>query len=286
LPQKRIKLSLTILKLRITQFGESKTERTKLLEVREMGEVLFPEKAGVLYWAGCTASYRVQDTAKATVNILKHAGVDFTMLGTEEGCCGSVLLRTGQRGPVEKKYAKMNVEKISARGVDTLVTACAGCYRTFREDYPQILGDLPFEVLHISEYLERLLKKGGIIFEKTLPIKVTYHDPCHLGRHVGVYEPPRNVIKAIPELTLVEMAKSREESRCCGAGGGLRSAYRELSIRIAADRLELDALPTGAETLITPCPFCVLNFRDAARAYGIKIKVLDLVELVSEALRI
>ena len=248
--------------------------------------MLFPEKAEVLYWAGCTASYRVQGTARATIEILRIAGVDFTMLGTEEGCCGSVMLRTGQAKSVEEKIAKTNVEKIAATEAKTLVTACAGCYRTFREDYKNIIGNLPFEVLHISQYLEKLIDDGKIKFMRELPINVTYHDPCHLGRHVGLYEPPRNVIKKIPGVTLIEMAKNREESRCCGAGGGLRSAYKELSIRIAADRLESDALPTGVKALITPCPFCVLNFQDAVNTYGIKIEILDLVELVSEALRL
>jgi heterodisulfide reductase subunit D len=246
--------------------------------------MLFPEKAEVLYWVGCTASYRVKETARATIDILQKAGVNYTLLGMAEGCCGSVLLRTGQNVSVEKEIAEANVEKIVATGAKTLVTSCAGCYRTFHEDYKSIIGKLPFEVLHISEYLERLINEGKVRFMTELPMKVTYHDPCHLGRHVGVYEPPRNVIKRIPGVTLTEMAKNREESRCCGAGGGLRSAYRELSIRIAADRLESDALPTGAEALVTPCPFCVLNFKDAVNTYGAKIEIIDLVELVSKAL--
>jgi len=245
-----------------------------------------PEKAKVMYWVGCMASYYVQDTAITTVKVLKYANVDFTILGTEEGCCGSVLLRTGQRDPVVNQYAKENIGRISARGVETLITSCAGCFRTFHEDYPEIVGDLPFEVLHTSEYIERLIKDGSLKFEEELPIRVTFHDPCHLGRHVGVYDAPRNVIKAIPRLELVEMANCREESRCCGAGGGLRSAFRELSIAIAANRLKTDALPTGAKALVTPCPFCVLNFEDAADAYGIGIEILDLTELVCRALRI
>ena len=262
-------------------FGELRMNRIKWLEG---SKISFPEKAGVLYWVGCMASYRVQNIARATVQILRHAGVNFTILGEEEGCCGSVLLRTGQREPVEKEYAQANVEKIRSKGVETLITACAGCYRTFRKDYVDILGGLPFEVLHVSEYLERLMKEGSIQFERELSMKVTYHDPCHLGRHMGVYAPPRNVIRAIPGLTLVEMERTREEAYCCGAGGGLRSAYRELSLRIAADRLRMDVLPTGADILVTPCPFCVLNFRNAASDYGVEVKVLDLVELVFDAL--
>ena len=260
--------------------GEPKSSRVKWLDP----EISIPEKADILYWAGCMASYREQTIASNTVKILKDAGVNFTILGAEEGCCGSVLLRTGQREFMEKSYAHTNVDKILGKGAKTLVTACAGCYRTFKDDYKNLLGDLPFEVLHVSQYFERLIEEGRLRFRKELQMKVTYHDPCHLGRHSGVYDPPRNVLKAIPGVTLLEMERSREESRCCGAGGGLRSAYRDMSIRMAADRLELDALPTGAEALVTPCPFCVINFKGAASTYGIKIDVLDLVELVKRAL--
>jgi len=265
-------------------FGEPIAERVKWLGREKVMKL--PEKAEVLYWAGCMASYRMQDSAITTVKILKHANVTFTMLGPEEGCCGSVLLRTGQRDPVVDNYAKANVEKILARGVETLVTSCAGCFRTFYKDYPEIIGDLPFKVLHSSQYIKGLIENGDIKFREGLPLKVTYHDPCHLGRHVGVYDDPRNVIKAIPGVKLVEMPACREEARCCGAGGGLRSAFRELSIAIAANRLRTDALPTGAEALVTPCPFCILNFEDAVDAAGTKIDILDLTELVCKALRI
>ena len=278
-PEPHLKIAAEI-KAKDNPLGEPKNKRISWLSASNT----LPEKADVLYWAGCMASYRSQETAKATVKILSTAGVDFTMLGQDEGCCGSVLIRTGQRELIENGYAKANVEKIAAKGTKTLVTACAGCYRTFKEDYRATLGALPFEVLHVSEYLERLIKDGRIVFDKEMPMKVTYHDPCHLGRHMNVYESPRNVVKSIPGVTLVEMARNRLDSRCCGAGGGLRSAYRDLSINASAERLRLDALPTGAEALVSPCPFCVINFKDGAKALGTKIEVLDLVELVSRAL--
>jgi Fe-S oxidoreductase len=278
-PEPHLKIAAEI-KAKDNPLGEPKDKRVSWLSASET----LPEKADVLYWAGCMASYRSQETARATVKILSKAGVDFTMLGQDEGCCGSVLIRTGQRELIENGYAKANVEKIAAKGTKTLVTACAGCYRTFKEDYRATLGALPFEVLHVSEYLERLIKDGRIVFDKEMPMKVTYHDPCHLGRHMNVYESPRNVVKSIPGVTLVEMARNRLDSRCCGAGGGLRSAYRDLSIKASAERLRLDALPTGAEALVSPCPFCVINFKDGAKALGTKIEVLDLVELVSRAL--
>ena len=276
-PHKQIALSILE---NDNPLGEPRDTRAKWLDT----EAVLPNKAEVLYWAGCMASYREQEIAKNTVDILRKSKVKFTMLGSEESCCGSVLLRTGQREFVEDKYAQMNVDKILGKGAKTLVTACAGCYRTFREDYKDLLGDLPFEILHISEYFERLIKDGKLVFRKELPLKVTYHDPCHLGRHAGVYDAPRNVIKAIPGVELLEMGRTREESRCCGAGGGVRSAYRDVSIKMAADRLKLDALPTGAEALVTPCPFCIINFKSAKETYGLKIEIIDLVGLISKAL--
>ncbi len=243
-----------------------------------------PKRAKALYWVGCMASYRVRSIAISTVKILRHANVDFTLLGVKEGCCGSILLRTGQRDPVVNKYAKANVEKITSKGVETLITSCAGCFRTFRKDYPEIVEDLPFEVLHSSQYIERLLRDGLLKFEGGLTMKVTYHDPCHLGRHMGIYDAPRMVIKAMSGVELVEMASAREESRCCGAGGGLRSAFRELSLAIATDRLKIDAIPTKARALLTTCPFCVFNLKEAASAHRLPIEVLDLTEFVCKAL--
>ena len=264
-------------------FGEPKNARARWLESEES---VLPEKAEVLYWAGCMASYRTQATARATVRILKHAGVNFTILGKEEGCCGSFLLRTGQRDVVENKYAKVNVAKIADRGAKTVVTACAGCFRTFHDEYPEMLGTLPFEVLHVSQYLEGLVKARRIGFSKELTMKVTYHDPCHLGRHLSIYEPPRNVMNAIPGIVFSEMVKSHEESRCCGAGGGFRSAFPELSVLVAMDRLKLDVLPTSVDAVVTACPFCVKNFEDAVKRGGMRLQVLDLPELVWKAMGI
>ncbi|MHA1606191.1 MAG: (Fe-S)-binding protein [Candidatus Freyarchaeota archaeon] len=239
-------------------------------------------RADILYWAGCMASYRVKESAKATVRVLRALGVEFTMLGEEEGCCGSVLLRTGQR-EAAKKIARENVRRISRRNVEVVVTSCAGCFRTFRE-YPEIIGNIPFETLHISQLIEDVLSECGVELGGEVRLKVTYHDPCHLGRHLGIYEAPRRVIKAIPGVTLVEMAKSRDEAYCCGAGGGVRSALTDLSLAIAAERLK-QAISVGVDVLVTACPFCVKNLRDAADRYGLDVRVLDLPELVWEALR-
>jgi Fe-S oxidoreductase len=155
-----------------------------------------------------------------------------------------------------------------------VVVSCAGCYRTFREDYPELVGEV--DVVHISQLLEELIESGELQLDRG-EVKVTYHDPCHLGRHLGEYEAPRRVIQRKAEL--VEMAKNREEARCCGSGGGVKSAYPELSQGMAERRVE-DALKTGAELLVTCCPFCVLNLESVG-----KMRVLDLTEFLLDKSR-
>jgi Fe-S oxidoreductase len=152
---------------------------------------------------------------------------------------------------------------------ERVVVSCAGCYRTFWEDYPQLVGEV--DVVHISQLLEELLEDGKLQLDRE-DWKVTYHDPCHLGRHLGEYEAPRRVIREKAEL--VEMDKNQERARCCGSGGGVKSAYPELSQGMAERRM-LDAEKTGAELLVTCCPFCVLNLES-----GGKMRVLDLTEFL------
>lgn len=244
-------------------FGEKKSV------VETLGKK--PKKAKIGYFAGCTATYRSKKTSQASLSILDKLGVDYTTI--DEVCCGSVMQRIGWSDKDVVKYMKKNVEAIKSLGVKTLVLSCAGCYRMFKEEYPKYV-DVPFEVLHMTEFLAK--KKL-----KLKPVKgiVTYHDPCHLGRHSGVYDAPRDVIKMIPKVEFKEMEFSGKTSHCCGGGGGVRSAYPEQSKRIASTRVE-EAAATGAKTIITTCPFCVSNLE-----FGLgskKMKVVDLIELVDE----
>ena len=232
-----------------------------------------PRNAEVGYFAGCTATYRSKKTAQASLSILDKLGVDFTTV--DEVCCGSVMQRIGW--PIEdiKKYFQKNVDAIKSLGVKTLVLSCAGCYRMFKEEYPKFV-DVPFRVLHMTEFLaEQELKL------KPMKSVVTYHDPCHLGRHSGVYDAPRKVIAKIPEVTFKEMEFNRNLSHCCGGGGGVRSAYPEESKRIASTRVD-EAMATGASTIITTCPFCVSNL--VLGLDGRDAKVVDLTELIDELL--
>jgi len=229
-----------------------------------------------LYYAGCMASYRVPSIARATARILKAGGVDFEVLGEKEKCCGSVLLRTGQQDAFEK-IAKENAEILGK--YDKIVTTCAGCYRTFKFDYPEFLS-FDVEVLHTTEIIAELLKEMKI---KLSPMKaiVTYHDPCHLGRHSGIYDAPREIISMIPEATFVEFERNREDSLCCGAGAGVRSAFPELAKRIASYKVE-EAKEKGVELILSACPFCEYNLRDASES----IEVRDIAEIVSEFLEV
>lgn len=235
-----------------------------------------PEKADLMFFVGCTPSYRTQEIAIATAKILHKAGITFGVLG-KEACCGSVLIRTGF--PEQAKLqAKKNLELF--KGVKELIIACAGCYRAFKKDYPALGFKLPFKVTHTTEYLVDLIKKNKL---KLGPInmKVTYHDPCHIARHCGIYEPPRDILNAIPGLELLEFYPTKNASYCCGAGGGVKMAFPEPATSIAYDKIDL-ALKMGVDAIVTACPFCLHNLRDAAK--DTELKVYDIEEILLESL--
>lgn len=236
----------------------------------------------LLYYVGCTASYdpEVNIVAKNLADILSATGMTVGTLGKDEKCCGSTLLRLGE---VEKAraLAKQNVELFKKTKAKRIVTTCAGCYKTLFQDYPRLTGEkLP--VVHVTQLLVELIEQGKIGLKETDKKElVTYHDPCHLGRHTKMYDWPRKLLNLIPGITLVEMERTRERSRCCGAGGGLKTLNQELAFKIAEKRIE-DAEATGASILVTSCPFCKQTLVEGARRRGDKIKVLDITELVSD----
>ena len=230
-----------------------------------------PHNAKFAYYAGCTATYRSKKTSAASISILKKLGVDFTTL--DEICCGSVMQRVGVDQSEVTKFMQKNVDAIKALGVETLILSCAGCYRMFKHEYPKYV-DVPFEVLHMTEFLAKQDLKLS-----PLEGKVTYHDPCHLGRHCDVYDAPREVIKKFPDVDFKEMQYSRSTSHCCGGGGGVRAAYPEEAMDIAGTRLDEAAF---ADMIITTCPFCVTNLSSAKGDR--KIEIADLTELVDSHL--
>jgi len=249
-------------------------------------DVKIEDKADIVYFTGCTAGYKQLALAFATSRVLNKLGIKFAMLGEDEWCCGSALIRTGQMhiNDLPRETAKHNVEAIKKKGAKKVLFACAGCFRAAKVDWPRLLGqELPFEVVHITEFLADLIKKDKIKWEKSIDKTITYHDPCHLGRHVGVFDAPRYVLSHIPGVTFVEMDRVKEFQRCCGAGGGVKAGIPDLALAVAESRVK-DALETNADILSSACPFCKRNLMDGRDALKADIEVEDVIVLVAQAL--
>lgn len=239
-------------------------------------------KGKVLLFFGCTASYdaNVKQVAINTINILEALDIDYGVLGKEEKCCGSVLLRMGD--PEYERLFRENLEMFNDLGIETLISSCSGCFKTIMQDYPRV-GKLNFEVLHTVEYLTRLLKQGNLEFKHPVNRTVTYHDPCHLGRACGGFEAPRTIMNAIPGLTLNEMPRNREYSRCCGAGGGLKAGYPDVQNKMAQRRVQ-EAESTGANELVSCCPFCFQGLNVGISSLDSHLVMKDMSSLVAESL--
>jgi heterodisulfide reductase subunit D len=240
----------------------------------------FPKVAEVVYFVGCTSSVREEEIALTTVQLLDKMNIDYTVL-KDERCCGSVLLRLGRQSAFDN-LTKHNIEAVKNTSAKVVVTACAGCFRTWKIDVPKAGHSYDFQVLHITEFLDQLMREGEVSFEYPENQRVTYHDPCHLGRHSEVYEAPRRVIESIGNVELVEMVTNRRYAHCCGAGGGVKSSHSELAEKIAADRVK-EAEDTGSDILITACPFCFRGLKDGARSIGSELQILDLTAFLLNA---
>jgi len=232
----------------------------------------------VVFFTGCTEAYRMQPLALANATQVDKSRVKFKIKGEDEWCCGSPMLRTGQKEYVRGKIAPHNVREMDKRGIKAMVTACAGCYNTMKTDYPKLTGVPSYKLYHVSEYLEKLIQEKKLKFTKEFKKKVAYHDPCHLGRHAKVYDAPRNVLKAIPGLQLIETKAEKEDSQCCGAGGGFKAAFNEMAENVAAERVKY-FVDAGAEVIVTSCPFCQVNLNAGAKKAGLNIKTMDVVQL-------
>jgi heterodisulfide reductase subunit D len=240
------------------------------------------EKCEVLFFVGCTAAYdpNIRNMALDTARVLRKANVDFGTLGDDEGCCGSTLLRTGLLESA-RKLAQKNIEMFERASPSVIVTSCAGCYKTIRQDYPKV-GKVSARVVHITQFVNELIDSGRLKLDKRVDGIVTFHDPCHLGRHNLLYDEPRKILQAIPGVKLVEMERNRAEARCCGAGGGVKTAFPDLAQKISLLRVE-DAERAGAEILTTSCPFCYQSLKTSVEAKGSKLKMMDLMELVRQS---
>lgn len=237
-----------------------------------------PDEAEWVYYIGCTSNYRQKDLRDATLRFLKKAKIDFTVV--DEHCCCSPIMRTGQISPVQD-FMNYNITQITNTGASKVITSCAGCYRTIKKDWKKYGAEYGFETYHTVELVKQLLDEGKIEFKSEYNKTVTYHDPCHIGRHMGLYEIPREIYKTIPGITLVEMKRNRENAWCCGAGGDVKIGNPDWSVEISGERLE-EAKETGATVISSICPFCRTNLTDANNNFNMGFEVIDLIEILDQ----
>ena len=272
------------------------------------------EGADILYYVGCTGAFNlpVRNLPVATASLFQKLGLDFGILGENEICCGSTAMRIGDAEEF-KRVALTNLETFhqlhEEKGVNTIVTSCAGCYRAIKKDYilASEYGKMMdgITVIHTVDYLYDLFKQGKLKFSGELPWKVTFHDPCHTGRHLMkfeidedgsklwkgayvdvsmedcLYDVPRELLQAIPGIDFREMERIRDNSYCCGGGGGVMTGYGDWAAKNASKRIE-EGLQTGAEHMVSICPFCHYNLNEGSRRLGSDMKLYDLVELLDQ----
>jgi Fe-S oxidoreductase len=258
----------------------SRTDWAEGLDIKTLAE---DKNIELLFWVGCTEALEERSTkvAKAVAKLLKQAGVNFGILGTEESCCGEPARRLGNEYLFQMQ-AQKNIELLKGYGAKRIVTACPHCFNTIKNEYPQFGGK--FEVIHHTELIAQLLKEGKLRIARGRGEFVTYHDACYLGRYNDIYQPPRQIIKSIPNIKMVEMERNRERGFCCGGGGGHMWLEERIGRRINELRTE-QVMETKAQTVITACPFCLQMFDDGikAKAAEEKLKVMDIAELVAES---
>ena len=249
-----------------------------------LGVKEFGEDTELLYFPCCYPSYdpRLKKVAQATANILNRAGVDFGILGPKENCCGESVRKAGNE-ELFKRLARENIKTFIENGVKKILVSSPHCYHTFKNEYPEFKAN--FEVVHVSQYLFQLINEGRLDLTKEYGKKVTYHDPCYLGRHNGIYDEPREVLKKIPGLELNEMADAREDSLCCGMGGGRIWMETAMGERFSDLRLE-QAIGVGAEVLVTSCPYCITQFEDSRLTLKDSevIQIKDITEVLQEVI--
>ncbi|MFX1377640.1 MAG: (Fe-S)-binding protein [Promethearchaeota archaeon] len=254
-------------------YGEPNSDNSQLKEKYNL-----QDDAEWVYFIGCTSNYRQKNLRDATIRFLKKANIDFTLI--DEHCCCSPLLRTGQKDLV-KDFMNYNINQIVRTGAKKIITSCAGCYRTIKKDWLKLDASYEFEIYHTVELVKKLLDEERISINSEFQKSVTYHDPCHLGRHMGIYEIPRGVYKKIPGIELLEMRRNRENAWCCGAGGGVKIGYPEWSLEVSKERLD-EAKETGASVISSICPFCRTNLSDANEKYNMDFEVIDLMEILDK----
>jgi len=249
----------------------------------EVKNVLEEGQTDLLFYIGCTPSYdpRVQPVARALATVFQRLGLDFGTMGVDEMCCGNEIKRIGEAEGFESLVEEAH-EMYQEFEAQRMVTVSPHCYNTFKNEY----GDMPFEVQHYAQFLTELLESGKLTFQNEVRKKVTYHDPCFLGKHNGVYDEPRYILQSIPGLEFEDLDRSRERSVCCEGGGGRMWAEgTNAEERLAHQRVR-DAVALGADVLAVACPFCLLTLEDAVKILGLEdqLQVMDIMELVAQAM--
>jgi len=262
--------------------GEGREKRTDW--AKDLDIKTFTKGTEVLYFPCCYVAYdsQFQRVARATVNILKKVGVNFGILGAEVSCCGESVRKAGNE-TLFQSLAQNNINLFNDAGVKKIVVTSPHCYHTFKNEYSELGGN--FEVVHFTQYLAELIREGNLKLTKELNKTVTYHDSCYLGRHNDIYDEPREILQSIPGLELVEMYNLRDNSLCCGGGGGRIWEETKKGERFSDIRIE-QALEAGANILAAVCPYCMVNFEDSVLTSGKidSIEVKDIAELVQEAI--
>ena len=262
--------------------GEAQEKRADW--AKDIDVKTFTKGTEVLYFSCCVPAYdpSIKRVAQATASILKTTGVDFGILGPRESCCGESVRKAGNES-LFQSLAQSNIGAFMENGVTKIVVSSPHCYNAFKNEYPELGGN--FEVIHYSQYLAGLIREGRLKFSKELNKRVTYHDPCYLGRHNNIYDEPREVLRSIPGLELVELPDSGENSLCCGGGGGRIWIETKKGERFSDLRVD-QAIEVGASILVASCPYCLLNFEDSVLTTdkGDIIQAKDISELVQEAI--
>jgi len=269
----------------ISEGNPLQEERKKRADwAKDLSVKTFAEGMDVLYFVGCYLSYdpRMKKVATATANILNKAGIGFGILGDKENCCGESIRKTGSE-KVFKNLARENIKTFIDNGVKKILVSSPHCFHTFKNEYPEFMVN--FEVVHVTQYLLELMNEGRLELTKKYEKRVTYHDPCYLGRHNDIYDEPREILKKIPGLELIEMADSRKDSLCCGGGGGRIWMDTPMEERFSDLRLK-QVNELAAEVLATSCPYCITNFEESRLnlEYDDVIEIKDITEIINDVI--